>query len=154
MANVGQTAHQPVCHMGQPQNAKFVSPFPDERAWATDALAILWSGMWAYAFPLIPLTPLVLRKIKEGQDELILVAHWWPTKLWIPQLIELSLATPWTQPAWEKLLAQPRSSIFHDNPRICRLHAWRLLQRALIMPDSQRRAPSVVLEALTKHPFE
>ena len=33
----------------------FVSPFPDELAWATDAMSISWQGMWAYAFPPTPL---------------------------------------------------------------------------------------------------
>ena len=52
----------------------FVSPFPNERAWAVDTLAITWSGMWAYAFPLFLLILLVLQKIREEQVELVLVA--------------------------------------------------------------------------------
>ena len=38
------------------------------------------------------------------------------------------LEPPWTLPVWEKLLAQPWSSIFHENLGIFRLHTWRLSQ--------------------------
>ena len=72
----------------------FVSPFPDDRALETDALAIKWLGMWAYAFPLFPLIPLVLRKVREEQVKLILVAPWWPTMSWIPELLDLCLEPP------------------------------------------------------------
>ena len=82
----------------------FGSPFPDERAWATDALAIPWSGMWAYVFPPLPLIPKVLSKRRE-EMELVLVAPWWPVKWWIPELIELMLELP----VQKKLLA-------HKNP--------------------------------------
>ena len=68
----------------------FVSPFPDKRVWAVDALAIRWSGMWAYAFPPFLLIPLVLRKVRKEQVGLVLVAPRWPTKLWTPELLELS----------------------------------------------------------------
>ena len=54
----------------------YVSPCPDEMSWATDALSISWKGMWAYAFPPIPLLPKVLRKIREDHPETLLVAPW------------------------------------------------------------------------------
>ena len=109
----------------------FVSPFPDPMAWASDALAIKWDGMWAYAFPPIQLIPRVLRKVREEQVELVLVAPFWPAKSWTPELLELSLAEPWPLPALKKLLVQPRSSKFHENPQVLNLHAWRLSPKAL-----------------------
>ena len=109
----------------------FVSPFPDPMAWETDALALSWNGMWAYAFPPFPLIPRVLNKVREDNVELILVAPFWPTKVWTTDLLDLSVAPPWRLPVMRTLLAQPHSSIFHENPRSLRLHAWRLSRTAL-----------------------
>ena len=104
----------------------FVSPVPDPLAFAVDALAIDWRGMWAYAFPPLPLIPQVLRKIRDEQVEIILVAPWWPKKDWALDLLELSVEPPLRLPLWETLLVQPRTSRFHRNPRALNLHAWRL----------------------------
>lgn len=109
----------------------FVSPFPDPMAWGTDALAMSWAGLWAYAFPPIQLLPKVLRKIREEQVEIILVSPFWPAKTWTTELLELCLEPPLKLPVLKTLLVQPRSSIFHDKPETMCLHAWRLSQKAL-----------------------
>ena len=44
----------------------FVSPFPDDQAWAVDALAISWEGLWAYTYP--PLT-VVTQSVGKIQEE-------------------------------------------------------------------------------------
>ena len=42
-----------------------VLPYPDDRAWAVDALSISWDGLGlVYAFPQAPIMPKTLHKIK------------------------------------------------------------------------------------------
>ena len=125
----------------------FVSPFPDELAWATDAMSIPWTGMWAYAFPPIPLLPMVLRKIREELSEVLLVAPWWPKREWSLDLLELSVEPPRSLPTLPKLLRQPSSGIFHSNPQLLRLHVWRLSQKALLQPASLRAWQTALPEA-------
>ena len=50
--------------------------------------------MWAYTFPLLPLLPKVLQKIKEENTEVSLVAPWWPNRVWSLELLELSRRSP------------------------------------------------------------
>ena len=42
----------------------FVSPVPDQTAWAVDALSLSWEHLNAYAFPPVSLLPQVISKIK------------------------------------------------------------------------------------------
>ena len=128
----------------------FVSPFLHKMAWATDALSISWNGIWAYAFPLLPLIPKVLQKICEN-TEVVLVALWWSSKAWSTELLELSVEPTKALPAIERLLSHPTSGIFHKNPQVFKLHAWRLLYRALNLLVSQKKWQNELLEAnLTK----
>ena len=69
----------------------YVSLFSDEMAWATDALSILWTGMWAYAFPPALLLPKVLWKVREERSDILLVTPWWPKREWSLDLVELSV---------------------------------------------------------------
>ena len=116
----------------------FVSPYPDEMAFATDALSLSWNGLWAYAYPPTPLLPRVLAKVRSETVELILVAPWWPKQVWSLDLLELSLEPPRALPVRRNLLLQPLSGIFHENPGVLKLHVWRLSRRALEIPDSRR----------------
>ena len=50
----------------------FCSPYPDQAAWASDALSVSWTGMHAYAFPPPILIPQVLMKVRQ---ELCVVLH-------------------------------------------------------------------------------
>ena len=70
MATVGETSDH-IDLFATRDNCKmltFMSPFLDEMAWATDALAIKCMK-WVYAFPLLPLLPKVLQKIREEDTE-------------------------------------------------------------------------------------
>ena len=70
----------------------FVSPYPDDRAWAVDALSISWDGLGlVYAFPPAPTVPQTLQKIKESHDTMvILIASQHPSRPWHPLLLQLS----------------------------------------------------------------
>ena len=52
----------------------FVSPVPDHRACAVDAMSLEWKNLFAYAFPPFKLVPLVLNKIRDSSSRFILIA--------------------------------------------------------------------------------
>ncbi|CAG2250679.1 unnamed protein product [Mytilus edulis] len=50
-----------------PLNHKFetyVSPIPDEKAWAVDAMILFWKGMFSYILPPFRLLPKILHKMQ------------------------------------------------------------------------------------------
>lgn len=104
----------------------YVSPLPDNQAWKIDALSFLWEGLWMYLFPPIPLLLEVLHRIAQCQCEAVLVAPAWPAQTWFSLLLQLSVDHPRLLPATRTLLRQPNSQIFHQNPSLLALHAWRL----------------------------
>ena len=104
----------------------YVSPVPDPRAWAVDALSIPWTNLDAYAFPPFPIIGKVLRKAREERARMILIAPNWPTQPWYPDLLLLSHVPPLSLNIKERSLIQPRSGIPHGNPQVLQLHAWLL----------------------------
>ena len=104
----------------------YVSPVPDPQAHAIDALSIPWVDLEAYAFPSIPILGKVLRKAREDQANLILVAHLWPAQPWFPELLLLSHVPPIKLALGPLSLLQPMSGIPHGNPDMLRLHGWLL----------------------------
>ena len=59
----------------------YVSPVPDLRTLAMDALSVDWSGMIGYAFSPFPITAKVRHKASSENATLILVASRWPAHL-------------------------------------------------------------------------
>jgi hypothetical protein len=55
----------------------FVSPIPDQKAWAVDAMTIFWKGMFNYIFPPFRLLHRILHKIREDSCKTILIAPAW-----------------------------------------------------------------------------
>ena len=106
----------------------YVSPVPDPRAYAIDALSLPWSGLIAYAFPPFPILHKVIRKARLERPRLILITPWWPTQSWFPDLKSLSHVPPLPLPRRRDMLRQPRSGHPHSNPQMLRLHAWLLGQ--------------------------
>ena len=104
----------------------YVSPVPDPRALAVDALSIDWSGMIGYAFPPFPIIAKVLRKARIENATLILVAPRWPAQPWFPDLLSLSHTQPLRLRVRSCDLRQPRSGVQHANPDVLHLHAWLL----------------------------
>ena len=116
----------------------FISPLPDELAWAVDAFTISWEGLRAYAYPPTPLLPCVLAKLRQESADVTLIVPWLPWRAWSLDLLDLCLEAPKALPVWTNLLRQPGSRIHHPNPGILRLHAWRVSRRALQLPYSQK----------------
>jgi hypothetical protein len=56
----------------------FVSPIPDQKAWAVDAMIISWKGMFNYIFPPFRLLHRILHKIRQDGCKTILIAPAWP----------------------------------------------------------------------------
>ena len=68
----------------------FMSPIPEPRALAVDALSQDWQGMSMYMFPPFPLLNKAIQKLWSTQAaEVILIAPWWPKQSWFPHLLRL-----------------------------------------------------------------
>ena len=56
--------------------SSFVSPVPDQAAWAVDALSLPWEHLTVYAFPPVSLIPQVLSKLRDqGCRRMILIVQ-------------------------------------------------------------------------------
>ncbi len=65
----------------------------------TDALAHSWPrALCKYAFPPVSLLAQTLCKVREDEEQVLLVAPFWPTRTWFPELILLATAPPWRIP--------------------------------------------------------
>ena len=98
---------------------QFVSPVPDPKAWAVDALTLSWEDLDPYAFPPVPLLTNVLTKALSHQyKRMIIVAPGWPNMLWFWDLVEMSSQIPVCLPNRPDLLSQPFNGNLH---RICKI---------------------------------
>ncbi len=80
----------------------------------TDALAHSWPrGLRKYAFPPVSLLAQTLCKIREDEEQVLLVAPYWPTRTWFPELMLLVTAPPWQIPLRKDLLTQRRGTLWH-----------------------------------------
>jgi hypothetical protein len=65
----------------------FISPYPDQTAVATDALATDWNRWnFIYLFPPVGLLPKVLQKLRLFKGKAAVVAPFWPQAAWFPSL--------------------------------------------------------------------
>ncbi len=59
----------------------------------TDALAHSWPrGLRKYAFPPVSLLAHILCKVREDEEQVLLVAPYWPNRTWFPELMLLATA--------------------------------------------------------------
>ncbi len=72
-----------------------------------DALAHSWPrGLCKYAFPPVSLLAQTLCKVREDEEQVLLVAPYWPNRTWFPELMLLATAPPWQIPLRRDLLSQ------------------------------------------------
>ncbi len=91
----------------------------------TDALAHSWPrALCKYAFPPVSLLAQTLCKVREDEEQVLLVAPFWPTRTWFPELILLATAPPWPIPLRKDLLSQGLGTIWHPRPDLWNLHVW------------------------------
>ncbi|XP_057685683.1 uncharacterized protein LOC130911993 [Corythoichthys intestinalis] len=91
-----------------------------------DALAHPWPRVLLYAFPPLPLIWLTLRRVSLEGHSLLLVAPFWPARLWFPLLRSLCVGEPWCLPERRDLLSQLGGQLWHPDPGRLRLHVWPL----------------------------
>ncbi|XP_069811274.1 uncharacterized protein [Dendropsophus ebraccatus] len=103
---------------------RFYSLSPMDKPMAVDALSQTWGWDLAYAFPPIAILPRVLRKIRQDQARVILIAPFWPRRAWFSALRDLSIADPWVLPELPDLLSQ--GPILHPQAQHLHLTAWLL----------------------------
>ena len=74
---------------------RFMSPIPEPRALAVDALSQGWQGRSMYLFPPFPLLSKVIQELRSTQAaEVVLIAPWWPSQLLFPHLPRLCVEHP------------------------------------------------------------
>ncbi len=88
-----------------------------EATLGTDALAHSWPrGLRKYAFPPVSLLAQTLCKIREDEEQVLLVAPYWPNRTWFPELMLLATAPPWPIPLRKDLLSQRRGNPMAPAP--------------------------------------
>ena len=75
------------------QVSRYMSFFPDAKAFAIDAFSHKWDS-FSYIFPPFNLIPRVLRKIREDKTKAIMVVPRWQGAAWFPQLRRMSIREP------------------------------------------------------------
>ncbi len=93
----------------------------------TDALAHSWSwGLRKYEFPPVSLLAQTLCKVREDEEQVLLVAPYWPNRTWFPELMLLATAPPWQISLRSDLLSQKGGTLWHPRPDLWNLHVWSL----------------------------
>ncbi|KAL0160303.1 hypothetical protein M9458_044028, partial [Cirrhinus mrigala] len=93
----------------------------------TNALAHSWPrALRKYAFPPVTLLAQTLCKVREDEKEVLLVAPFWATRTWFPELMLLTTASPWRIPLRQDLLSQGLSTMWHPCPDLWNLYVWLL----------------------------
>ena len=101
---------------------QFVSPIPEPRALAIDALSQDWQGRSMFMFPPFPLLSKVIQKLRTSQEGEVILAPWWPSQPWFPHLLRLCVDHPLFFLYSRDLLTQQG---YVSGKSYC-LHAWRL----------------------------
>ncbi|KAA0701345.1 hypothetical protein E1301_Tti024361 [Triplophysa tibetana] len=91
-----------------------------------DALVQTWPRRRLYAFPPIALLPQVLERVRQEGIRLLLIAPYWPARVWFSDLLMLLEGQPWEIPLRQDLLTQARGTICHPSPELWKLWAWPL----------------------------
>ncbi len=117
----------------------------------TDALAHSWpQDLRKYVFPPVSLLAQTLCKLREDEEQVLLVTPLWLTRTWFPELIFLATAPPWRIPLRKDLLSQRLDTIWHPCPDLCNLHVWLLdgTWQTWAVYHRQWKRPSLRLELL------
>lgn len=96
------------------QNAHCPTFFSKQR----DALSLTCPACLLCAFPLVPLLPQVIQRIREEKRTVILIAPLWPNQPWLPNLWQLKTSAPWPIPLRKDLLSEARGTIWHLQPEL------------------------------------
>ncbi len=92
-----------------------------------DAVVQTWPRLRLYIFPLIALLPGVLARVRRDEVSLLLVAPFWPGRVWFSDLISLLNGSPWGIPVRRDLLSQ--AGVYHPHPEMWKFWVWPLWGR-------------------------
>ncbi len=81
------------------------------------------SHSWASQYG-IALLPGVLARVRRDEVSLLLVAPFWPGRVWFSDLISLLDGSPWEIPVRRDLLSQ--AGVYHPRPDMWKLWGWPL----------------------------
>ncbi|KAI2653704.1 Transposon Ty3-G Gag-Pol polyprotein [Labeo rohita] len=81
-----------------------------------DAMVQTWPRLRLYAFPPIALLPGVLERVRRDGVSLLLVAPYWPGRVWFSDLISLLDGSPWEIPVRRDLLSQAGGHCVPPSP--------------------------------------
>ncbi len=84
------------------------------------------SGSMQVCITTVSLLAQTLCKVREDEEQVLLVAPFWPTRTWFPELILLATAPPWPIPLRKDFLSQGLGTIWHPRPDLWNLHVWLL----------------------------
>lgn len=105
----------------------YCSPVPDNKAVFVDAMFMDWSDLDLYAFPPFKILRQVISKFSSHRNvRMTLVAPFWPSREWFPDLLNLLSDFPRLLPERPDLLRQPHFQRFHQNLSALHLVACRL----------------------------
>ncbi|KAL0185744.1 hypothetical protein M9458_017414, partial [Cirrhinus mrigala] len=86
-----------------------------------NAMVQTWPRLRLYAFPPIALLPGVLERVRRDGVSLLLLAPYWPGRVWFSDLISLLDGSPWEIPIRRDLLSQAGGSILHPRSALWKL---------------------------------
>ena len=115
----------------------YFAPMSDPMAAGTDAMLQNWDHLQEYASPPVAMLHQVINKIRASVGaQVTLIAPFWPSKEWFPDLLSLLTEPPVPLPQRWDLLRQPHVRKFHQHLLWLHLHAWRLCSDLLELPAS------------------
>ncbi len=88
-----------------------------------DAMVQTWPRLRLYTFPSIVLLPGVQERVRRDGVRLLLVAPFWPGRVWFSDLVSLLDGSPWEIPVRRDLLSQAEGMILHPRPELWKLWA-------------------------------
>ena len=92
---------------------------------AADAFSFCWREFKPCIFPPVSLLGSILMKLKVDEvSNALIIAPWWPTAHWYPQLLQLLVQRPILLPQWDELLTLPQEDCLHLLKDVMRLAAW------------------------------
>ena len=105
----------------------YVSPCPDPGAAEVNAFSLQWNRWKSiYLFPPVQLLHKVASLLLQYRGRGVLIAPFYAQSNWLPNLLHRS-PDPIPLPAEHSLSQRTNSGlVFHPNPSVYRLHAWRL----------------------------
>ena len=110
------------------QLLRYVSPCPDEQAYAIDGLLTLLPQMLIYAYP----PTVILSKfltwvhLQKTPCRILLIAPLNALATWFPLLQDLTVTSPARLLLGSTGLSQPHWNYFHPSPQLLNLHLWQL----------------------------